>query len=199
MPGNPKPADGGRLPTGLIAVVDEAAAEIGGGVHYMIASAVILDHGLMTSDLVAMVAARKRGFHWIREGPMMRTSMLDLIQDHGIVAHTLVRATGRRQQVLARAHLLAKISLLLVDEGIDRLVIESQGELGDGRDRASLLDTFREQGGVPFSYDWRTKSEPLLWIADAVGGACREHLIGQNSDYFERLRSMGAMTALTYA
>ena len=51
---------------------------------------------------------------------------------------------------------------------------------------------------MPFTYDWRTKAEPLLWVADAVGGAWREHLIGRNSEPFERLQSMGAIDAITY-
>lgn len=199
MSGNPQPADGAPLPPGIVAAVDEAAAEVGGGVHYLIAAAVVLEHGPITSDLVDMVATRQRGFHWHREGPTMRTSILDLIEEHGVVTHVRVRATARRRQVATRAQLLAKVSRLLVSDGVGHVVIESQGAREDGRDRASLLDTFRESGGVPFSYDWRTKAEPLLWVADAVGGACREHLIGQDSAPFERLQSIGVLEAITYA
>ena len=129
----------------------------------------------------------------------MRTSILDLIEEHGVVAHVRVRATARRRQVATRAQLLAEVSRLLVSDGVGHVVIESQGPREDGRDRASLLDAFNQSGGVPFTYDWRTKAEPLLWIADAVGGACREHLIGQNSEPFQRLQSMGALEAITYA
>ncbi|CAN5797005.1 hypothetical protein BH23ACT2_BH23ACT2_07260 [soil metagenome] len=199
MAGNPSPADGIDLPPGLIAAVDEAAAETGGGIHYLIAAAVVLEHGRIRSHLLDMVATRQRGFHWRREGPAMRASILDLIEEHGVVAHVRVRATARRRQVEARSHLLAEISRLLVEDGVDHLVIESQGAREDGRDRASLLDTFNRSGGVPFTYDWRTKAEPLLWIADAVGGACREHLIGQNSEPFERLHAIGAIGTITYA
>lgn len=198
MAGNPKPADGVDMPAGLIAAVDEAAAEAAGGIHHLIAAAVVLEHGRIRHDLLDMVAARQRGFHWHREGPAMRSSILDLIETHGVVAHVLARATARRRQVETRSHLLAEISRLLVDDGVDHLVIESQGAREDGRDRASLLDTFNRSGGVPFTYDWRTKAEPLLWIADAVGGACREHLIGRNSEPFERLQAMGAIGAITY-
>lgn len=198
MTGNPIPADGEAVPPGLVAVIDEAAAEVDGGVHYLIASAIILEHADITERLVAMVASRTRGFHWLREGPAMRTRMFDLIEEHGVVAHVLVRATARRRQVQARAALLSAASSLLVDEGVDHLMIESQGSLEDGRDRSTILDTFGSRGGVPFSYDWRTNAEPLLWIADAVGGACREHLIGQRSEHFERLLTTGAISGLTY-
>lgn len=129
---------------------------------------------------------------------MIRMAMLDLIETHGIVAHVCLRATARRRQVETRGELLSGIARLLVDEGVDHLVIESQGPREDGRDRAILLDAFRDSGGIPFTYDWRTKAEPLLWVADAIGGACREHLIGQRSEAYERLLSMGALDALTY-
>ena len=198
MSGNPRPADGAPLPPGLIAAVDEATAEVGGGVHYLIAAAVVLDHRPVTADLVALVALRQRGFHWHREGTTKRSSMLDLIEAHGVVAHVRVRATARRRQVATRAHLLAEVSWLLVADGVEHLVIESQGAREDGRDRASLLDAFNRSGGVPFTYDWRTKAEPLLWVADAIGGACREHLIGRNSQPYERLQAMGAIDGITY-
>ena len=87
---------------------------------------------------------------------------------------------------------------LMLTCGVGHVVIESQGAREDGRDRASLLDTFRRSGGVPFTYDWHTKAEPLLWVADAVGGACRGHLIGRNSEPFERLQAMGAIDAIAY-
>lgn len=198
MAGNPSPADGIGLPTGLLAVVDEAAADVGAGIHYLLASAVVIELGDIHQDLLELVLNRKRGFHWHREGPQIRERMIDLIERHGVVAHVHVRATSRKRQVRARLDLLAGIAPLLAGEGVGHLVIESQGPRGDGRDRAVLLDTFRATGGVPFTYDWRTKAEPVLWLADAIGGACREHLIGHDSAYFDRLRQVGALPELIY-
>ncbi len=188
MTGNPTTADGEAIPTGLVAVVDEAAAEVGGGVHYVLASAVLIEAEEVREVLVDLVSTRMRGFHWHREGPQMRRRMVTLIETHGVVAHVHVRAAARVGQVRVRRELLAGVATVLADEGVGHLIIESRGAREDGRDRAVLLDTFRDAGGVPFTYDWRTKAEPVLWIADAIGGACREFLIGQDA---ASLRSAG--------
>lgn len=55
------------------------------------------------------------------------------------------------------------------------------------RDRSTLLRHFEERGGVPFRYDWRSKNEAVLWIADAVSGTIHDHFTGNDSRYFERL------------
>lgn len=124
--------------------------------------------------------------------------MISLIEEHGVIAHVRVKATSRRGQVRARRELLAGLARDLAREGIGHLAIESQGGREDGRDRAVLLDTFRDAGGAPFTYDWRTKAEPLLWIADAIGGSCREHLVGQNSERHDQLVASGVLDGLTY-
>jgi hypothetical protein len=196
--GNPTPADDEPFPNGIVAAIDEAAAVAGGGVHYLLTSAVIVETDRIRPDLLALVASRSRTFHWRNEGPSMRDRMISLIEEHGVVAHVRVRATSRRGQVRARRELLGGLARDLAREGIAHLAIESQGGREDGRDRAVLLDTFRESGGVPFTYDWRTKAEPVLWIADAIGGSCREHLVGQNSARHDRLVANGVIDGLTY-
>ena len=45
--------------------------------------------------------------------------------------------------------------------------------------------------GVPFQYDWRSKAEPLLWIADAVFGIASEHLLSGDNEIFDRLANAG--------
>jgi hypothetical protein len=62
-----------------------------------------------------------------------------------------------------------------VTEGAGHVIIESGDAATDGRDKATLLDTHRNDGGVPFTYTWATKAEPLLWLADAIAGAVGEH------------------------
>ena len=59
------------------------------------------------------------------------------------------------------------------------------------------LSYHRESGGVPFHYEWRSKSEPLLWIADAIAGAVGEHVVGKDSSWFERLEE-GKVLRLSY-
>lgn len=198
MSGNPVPANGRPFPAGIVAAIDEASAEVAGGVHYVLTSAVIVETDLILPDLRSLVASRERTFHWRDEGPVMREQMMSLVESHGVVAHVRVRATSRRGQMRARRDLLANLAADLVGDGIEHLTIESQGPREDGRDRGVLLDAFRESGGVPFTYDWRTKAEPLLWIADAIGGVCREHLIGRSSSRHDRLQAAGVIDGLVY-
>ena len=198
MSGNPTRSDGQPFATGIVAAIDEASAEVGGGVHYVLTSAVIIESELIVPDLRALVASRSRTFHWRDEGPAMRDRMMALIERHGVVAHVRAKATSRRGQVRARRELLADLVPDLDREGVAHLTIESQGSREDGRDRDVLLDVFRDTGGVPFAYDWRSKAEPLLWIADAIGGACREHLLGLSSERHDRLVSCGAIDGLIY-
>jgi len=53
-----------------------------------------------------------------------------------------------------------------------------------------------EAGGVPFVYDWRSKAEPLLWIADAIAGAVGEHVSGKDDQWFARLDAAGVITLM---
>jgi len=74
-------------------------------------------------------------------------------------------------------------------QGATHVVIEASDEATMGRDRDTILDHHRDMGGVPFVYDWRSKNERLLWVADAIAGAVGEYVTGQNSEWFARLDS----------
>ena len=43
----------------------------------------------------------------------------------------------------------------------------------------------------PFQHDWRSKSELLLWLADAVWAIAAECLLGHRKEYHERLEAAG--------
>lgn len=67
-------------------------------------------------------------------------------------------------------------------------------QVTNSRDQSTLLDHHRERGGVPFAYDWRTKQEPLLWVADALAGAVGEWAVGKSTFWYERLLEAGVIT-----
>jgi len=54
-----------------------------------------------------------------------------------------------------------------------------------------ILNHFQDSGGAPFRYDWRSKAEPLLWIADAACGIAADHLLGRRPENYERLHALG--------
>jgi hypothetical protein len=107
--------------------------------------------------------------------------------------------TGRKRQELARAEGLKTLLPLLLEEGVDELLIESRGEaLVDNRDKRVIIGTLQRLGKPKLSYDWRDKSDELLWLADAVCGSVREYLLGENSSYIEQLRELGVVTDPIY-
>lgn len=146
----------------LIAVIDETVPEVGAGVHYVLTTAVTLspiDLDLSLAQLFSDTPGRKRPFHWHKEGPAARNRITEIIIEHGVVAHSRYQTVGRRGQRNARQLLLADLSTDLHLEGVDHLIIESVDDVTNGRDKRTLLDSFESSGGVPFAYDWRSKSE----------------------------------------
>lgn len=117
--------------------------------------------------------------------------MATLLEDIELVASVLWRPVARRGQVAARRDLLAAHARRLAHDGVTHVIIESGDETSDQRDPETLLDTFATEGGVPFRYDWRSKAEPLLWIADAICGITTEHLLEGNHTVFDRLANAG--------
>jgi type II restriction enzyme len=109
--------------------------------------------------------------------------------------------TGRRRQEAARARALGLLVPGLVAEGAEHLCIESRGTAGDLKDRVVLLDALNPLGGSPtLSYDWRTKDEPLLWLADAVCGAVADFLMRTDGKmhYYAELQASGVLNQPTY-
>jgi hypothetical protein len=107
--------------------------------------------------------------------------------------------TGRKKQEEARARGLVDLIPRLISDGIDELMIESRGDLHDDRDRRVIVGTLQDLGEPrAFAYRWRTKAEELLWPADAVCGAVRDYLLGENDYYYEELRNLEVITEPVY-
>lgn len=108
-----------------------------------------------------------------------------------VVAAAHYSHVGRRGQTLARQSMLGRLASDAAAEGVGHLIIESSDAATIGRDQRVLLDSSRERGGVPFAYDWRSKAEPLLWIADAIAGAVGEYVVGKDATWWEKLDGLG--------
>lgn len=190
-------ADGEPLVGELVAVIDETIPEVGAGVHYVLTTAVTLspvDVDRALSELFAHTPGRVRPFHWHKEGPEARNRITEIIIDHGVVAHSRYQTVGRRGQLAARQLLLAHLATDLHNEQIDHLIIESVDDVTNGRDKSTLLDHFEQAGGVPFAYDWRSKGERILWIADAINGALHDYLTRGDTTWLEQLQHGGVLT-----
>lgn len=172
-----------------VAAMDESVREAGSGVYYVLALIITKVPATVAKSVLTIVGERQRPFHYSREGPEIIERMLSLMENEAIKAICRWRPAGRKRQVEARNLLLEQQARTLVGCGVDHLIIESGDEATDNRDRSVLLDTFGEDGGIPYAYDWRSKSEPLLWIADAVGGIVAEYLLDIKTDRFHRLHN----------
>lgn len=96
--------------------------------------------------------------------------MLTCIEELAVVSHVCVHyPTGRRGQERARAASLEHLVVELVVDGVDDLIIESRTANDDRRDQTTILDTLRNHSRPnAMTYQWRSKEERLLWIADGI-------------------------------
>lgn len=172
----PTTSDGAPFDGDIIAVLDETSPQMGAGVYYVVTTAVLLDHTAATTalaDFFTTTPRRIRPFHWMGEGIKARQRMSDLILGLGVVAVSVCESVGRRGQIHARRRLLTRSADLALKEGSTHLIIEAGDDTTNWVDQQALLDHYTT---VPFTYDWRTKNEPVLWIADALGGMISDYL-----------------------
>ena len=143
----------------ITAGIDETVIYHGGGVTYVLAGVVFIDAQPARRAFHQLIANRKRPFHWRKEGATLRQAAVSLLEKHVVVTYLVAQSTGRRRQVTARRELLTYLVAELTNDGVDQVIIESQGPDLDGRDRNTILDLSRgDSAGPVFTYEWRTKS-----------------------------------------
>lgn len=188
-------SDGLPVVGDLVVVVDDSSPKVAGGVAYVVAAAALLSVSDVHAELAMLFSSqRKNPFHWSKEGTDTRNRMLDIIIGTGIVAIAHCTHVGRSGQVSARRNMIELTSDWAQLEGASHMIIESSDRVTNGRDQSTLLDHHRDRGGIPFAYDWRTKQEPLLWVADALAGAVGEWAVGKSALWYERLFEAGVIT-----
>jgi len=175
----------------MVAVIDESSPAAGPGVYYIVTAAVIFNPCVVQDRIASVVGERKSPFHYRREGPAALERMATALEELEVMASVLWRPAGRRGQVAARRGLLTAHARQVADDGITHLIIESGNATSDRRDQDTLLDAFAGSGQIPYPYDWRSKTEPLLWVADFVCGVTAQHLLGGGNSHFDRLASAG--------
>jgi len=138
----------------------------------VVAAALLLEPNRARAAVVDVIASdRIRPFHWAHEGTQARERMLGVLKDGAIVAHVVVHyPTGRRRQEEARRSAMSELVPLVISDGAKELIIESRSAREDQRDRQSVIEAIHRAGrAIP--YRWETKTEPLLWVADASVGS----------------------------
>ncbi len=188
----------------MIALIDEAAREGRDGIYYVVAAAVLLRDPTLASSQVAEVVPpnRTRPFHWHKEGPVARERMVGVLSSLEVSTRVAVfHPTGRKRQERARSHLLAHHVEQLVYSDVVELRIESRdlgsGGRQDGRDRSTILGV--EQAlEVDVIYSHAPKTDPLLWLADAVASVAAGWLLGEDSRWFKELQDRKVIGELEY-
>lgn len=119
--------------------------------------------------LRSLRARGQRRIHFVTESDRRRRALLRAISE--LDCSSIVYVARHRDQVAARAALLATMLPELQSSGVSRLVLESrQGQ--DERDRSVIYRAVGSQRESAFRYTHNPASaEPLLWIADAVAWA----------------------------
>jgi hypothetical protein len=187
----------------MIALIDEAVPALPGGLAYVVGSTVLLVDDVTAKAAIANVLTRPgrtRPFHWAREGATIRQNMIDCLIEIGAVAHVCVHhPTGRKKTEAAREIGLREVIPRLLQDGATTLLIESRAKQ-DVHDRDVILDILERSGrSGRLTYDWRDKTESLLWLPDAVCGAVSEFLLHTNDAmYYERLCQAGVIGGLIY-
>ena len=139
------------------------------------APGIVVDDPDTARDLLRNVVAapgRTRPFHWHQEGPTARDAMCDAIDQLGVVSHIAVgHPTARHGQEAARAQALGHVLPRLLTDGVVEILIEHRSGRQDKRDEGVILDVLQAEGrSGTLAYRWVVKTEPLVWIADALGG-----------------------------
>jgi hypothetical protein len=186
----------------VIALIDEVAPEDKRGIYYVVTAAVLLGEEVDARGALSelLPAGRRRAFHWHTEGRTTREAMMGCIDRLGVVAHVCVHyPTGRRRQEAARGAAFEELLPVLIDDRVDHLIIESRAAAQDGRDKHTILEILRRtETTSALSYEWRGKGEPLLWIADAIAGSVRDHLLGETDIWLDALRRSKTVGELRY-
>ena len=185
----PEVADGEPIVGELVAVVDESTpSNSAGGITYVVSVSAIFDPTEAARAMGRLfLPGRIRPFHWAKEGPLARNRMMDEIAGLGVSSVAYFAHVGRTKQISARLEMLARAADHVGREGVDHLVIEASDERTVRLDNNVMLAYATKQDDAPYVYDWRSKHEPLLWIADAIAGAVGEYLVEKDPQWFDRL------------
>ena len=184
-------SDGQPIHGDVAAVIDEAAPEAGAGVYYIVTAVRIPDVGVARRAVAEVIAGRLRLWHYREEGIDVLNRMADAIAECGLFGEALWVPCGRKGQKVVRPRLMAAHMPRLEADGIEHLIIESGDDATNQRDQAVLTASFEDYDEPPFVCDWRSKHEPLTWIADTFCGAVAEHLLGIDSAIYGRLSEAG--------
>ncbi len=174
-------------------IIDESAVfEPAGDLTYVVASAVVVPGSLdvvrvQAAAAIGFGAGRRRPFHWVDEGPMARRAMREVTQAYASHVVTAVASgVGRRgQEHVRQAGLRSLIEHVVSTVALAGILIESRehstSAVGQNKhDCATIIEARHAKLLDPeMTFEWAPKSDPAVWLADAVAGAVAFARIGR--------------------
>ena len=166
-------------------VIDESGDDVGGSHRYVIGAGVLLrsagqlgDVRIEVEQLLTLTANRSRPFHWRKEGPVLRSAIIELIGELDLQVYAVLGSAPLRHDIeFVREECLRELFRSVSHHEVDRVVIESRERstsvVGQNRRDFGTLIEARHAGELlpAVHYEWVPKEEPLIWLADAVAGA----------------------------
>lgn len=178
-----------------LAVIDETSPMVGGGICYVVTSAVIFKPEIVLKDLDRLFVespARKRPFHWHKEGKDALARMVSLIERNEIVASSIYKSVSPKQQKYARIDLIKRQALNAEKNGVTHLIIETSDATTNKLDKEAIDECFENQA-IPYLCEHRPKTEKTLWIADAFCGIIKEYLTNESTRVYIKLEKAGIL------
>jgi len=165
----------------VLALIDETVPSFGSSLAYCLAGCIFLGQLEDIENRVRLLTKdRLREFHWHREGPVMREAIRELIRGQEIMSWGLVSVCGRRGQSRARARCLQSLLRLLVEGGVESIVIEKRTATQDVHDMRVVKETLAQLGASHVRVSWEGKTCRALCLPDAVAGALADHLLDRD-------------------
>ncbi|KIA66466.1 hypothetical protein [Nocardia vulneris] len=165
--------------TSTHAWIDESSIERvaeGAGGFYVLAAVIAspLDCEAFRMDLAALLPKGAGRLHWRDESAAQRRKVVDAITGYGLTNLVVIsdQADSRKQE-RARRKGMERMLVELASLEVSQVVIEARTKALNSRDQ-SLVATLRTSGALPtrMRVDFESpKTEPMLWIPDAVAGA----------------------------
>lgn len=185
------------------AFLDESTPNDRSGIYYVTAAVVVVADPQAVRELALSVVENKtthKYFRWStdkRPGPRQR--MLDVLSESGAAVFAAVAHPVKpTRQTHARAQTLVEIATQLAHEHINTLVIESGDTHQDQRDRQTLVDLQHQNPALAIpTYRFATKTEPLLWLADAAAGIVSSAVTGKDASWLNQLDARGLGVTIT--
>ena len=161
-----------------VAYADESMRTSGGESMYLLGATLFSNDEQNLDGLIKLKARGAAKLHWRELGRETQVDVMNVIGSIPALTTVVVGTPmNPHKQERARRKCLEAMIGILVDQGVEELVLEARDSRLDLRD-VQLVDTIKsKQKGLSFSiHHVRGSEDPRLWVPDQVLGAYGDQL-----------------------